>query len=173
MLLRSDLKIIELRGNVPTRLQKLADQPALDATILAAAGLERLGYQVTGDGKLIGSGVPEGLLATILEPEVMLPCVGQGAVGIEVRADDERIAPICGLLNHANTLQCVIAERSFLAAMGGGCQSPVAAYAEIAGGKIRLRAASFREAEPRHADAKKPIKQAAELGRELAAELLA
>ena len=77
--------------------------------------------------------MPDGLLATVLDTEVMLPCVGQGAVGIEVRESDERIAAICERLNHFNTRQCVIAERAFLAGMGGGCQSPVAAYAEVGG----------------------------------------
>jgi hydroxymethylbilane synthase len=170
--LRPDLKVVEIRGNVVTRMQKLADHPELDATILAAAGLERLSFQVTKEGKLIGDAVPDGLLATFLEPEVMLPCVGQGALGIETRADDERIATICERLNHFNTQQCVTAERAFLAEMGGGCQSPVAAYAEIVGEKIRLRAVSFRdEKKVRRSDAKKPIKDAAELGKQLAAEL--
>ena len=81
--------------------------------------------------------MPDGLLATVLDTEVMLPCVGQGAVGIEIRENDERIAAICERLNHFNTRQCVIAERAFLAAMGGGCQSPVAAYAEVAGHSSR------------------------------------
>ena len=75
----------------------------------------------------------------------MLPCVGQGAIGIEIRADDERIGEICERLNHFNTFQCVTAERAFLRAMGGGCQSPVAAYAEIIGSKMDMRAVSFRE----------------------------
>jgi porphobilinogen deaminase len=73
----------------------------------------------------------------------MIPCVGQGALGIEVREGDERIAKICERLNHVNTEQCVAAERSFLAAMGGGCASPVAAYAEIVGGEVHMRAISF------------------------------
>jgi hydroxymethylbilane synthase len=173
LVLRPDLKIVELRGNVLTRLQKLADRPELDATILAAAGLARLHYRIGADGKLTGESVPDGLLATILDLEIMLPCVGQGAVGIETRADDEQIAPVCAKLNHSPTLHCVTAERAFLAAMGGGCQSPVAAYAEIAGENIRLRAASFREVTPRRAEAERPVQQAAALGRELAARLLA
>ena len=96
--------------------------------------MTRLNFRITPEGRLEGDAVPDGLLATILDTEVMLPCVGQGAVGIEVRESDERIATICERLNHFNTRQCVTAERAFLAAMGGGCQSPVAAYAEVVGG---------------------------------------
>src|SRR5205807_6809395 len=103
------------------------------------AGLSRLNFSITPEGKLEGDAVPDGLLATILEADEMLPCVGQGALGIEIREQDERIATICERLNHFNTLQCVTAERAFLAAMGGGCQSPVAAHAEVAGEQLRMR----------------------------------
>ena len=169
---RPDLRIVELRGNVVTRMQKLADRPELDATILAAAGLQRLNFTIGADGRLTGDAVPDGLLAFVLEPEVMLPAVGQGAVGIETREADERIAAICERLNHFNTRQCVTAERAFLAGMGGGCQSPVAAYAEIIGSAVRLRAVSFRdEKNVRRGEAKRPVKEAAELGRQLAEEL--
>ena len=88
------LKLPDIRGNVVTRLQKLADNAELDATVLALAGMNRLNFTVTADGQLQGDAVPDGLLATILDTEVMLPCVGQGAVGIEVREADERIAII-------------------------------------------------------------------------------
>jgi hydroxymethylbilane synthase len=169
---RPDLNVVEIRGNVETRLQKVADRAELGGTILAAAGIARLNFTIAADGKLTGDAVPDGLLATILEPDVMLPCVGQGAIGIETRAEDERIATICERLNHFKTQQCVIAERSFLAGMGGGCQSPVAAYAEVVGSQIKLRAASFRDQkQPRRAEAKRSIKEAAELGRQLAEEL--
>src|SRR5262249_4649990 len=94
------LKVPEIRGNVVTRMQKLAERAELDGTVLALAGISRLNFQVTPEGKLAGDAVPDGLLATILDTEVMLPCVGQGAIGIEVRADDERIATICERLNH-------------------------------------------------------------------------
>jgi len=103
--------------------------------------------------------------------DVMLPCVGQGAVGIEVREHDERIATICERLNHFNTLQCVTAERAFLAAMGGGCQSPIAAYAEISGDKLHMRALSFAHGPVRHAEAKLSLKEAVELGQQLATRL--
>jgi hydroxymethylbilane synthase len=101
----------------------------------------------------------------------MLPCVGQGAIGVEVRADDERIAKICERLNHFNTFHCVMAERSFLRAMGGGCQSPVAAYAEIIGDKIFMRAVSFRDEKVKRGEAKRPISGVALLGEQIAAEL--
>jgi hydroxymethylbilane synthase len=165
------LKVPDIRGNVVTRMQKLADKPELDGTVLALAGISRLNFRVTPEGRLEGDGVPDGLLATVLDTEVMLPCVGQGAVGIEIRAEDERIATICERLNHLETLQCVTAERAFLAAMGGGCQSPVAAYAEVAGKKLRMRALSFTDGPLRRAEATRPIKEATELGQQLAAEL--
>lgn len=168
---RSDLKVVEIRGNVVTRLQKLADKSELDGLILAAAGLERLNFQVTPDGRLEGDAVPDGLLAILLDVEIMLPCVGQGALGIEVRADDERIAVICERLNHFNTHQCVTAERAFLQAIGGGCQSPVAAYAEVLGEQIRLRAISFQNESARRGETKGPIKEAAILGVRLATQL--
>jgi hydroxymethylbilane synthase len=169
--LRPDLKIVDLRGNVLTRIKKLADQPELDAIVLAAAGLGRLGYQIAPDGKFVGGDVPSGLLATVLDTSVMLPCVGQGAIGIETRKDDPRIAVVCEKINHVETEQCVTAERSFLAAMGGGCQSPVAAYAEIQGDQIRMRAVSFRDGPVRRGEAKRPLTEADALGKQLAKEL--
>jgi hydroxymethylbilane synthase len=168
---RPDLNVVEIRGNITTRLQKVAERGELDATVLALAGLTRLNFLVTPEGKLEGDAVPDGLLATILDVDVMLPCVGQGAIGIEIRADDERITKICERLNHFNTFQCVTAERAFLRAMGGGCQSPVAACAEIAGDKIFMRAASFRASLAKHIEGKRPIAEAAMLGEELAAQL--
>jgi porphobilinogen deaminase len=165
------LNVVEIRGNVVTRLQKLAEKAELDATVLALAGLTRLNFRITPEGRLEGDAVPDGLLAIALETEVMLPCVGQGAIGLEVRADDERIAAICERLNHFNTHQCVNAERAFLAAMGGGCQSPVAAYAEVVSNQLRMRAVSFADGPVRRAEAKGPLKRAVELGQQLAAEL--
>jgi len=168
---RPDLKITEIRGNVPTRLQKIAERDEYDATVLALAGLTRLNFEIKLDGKLVGDAVPDGLLATVLDLETMLPCVGQGAIGIEIRAHDERIAKLVERLNHFNTFQCVTAERAFLQAMGGGCQSPVAAYAEIINDKIFLRAISYREATVKRAESKRPLTEAAALGEQLAAEL--
>jgi porphobilinogen deaminase len=165
------LNVPEIRGNVVTRMTKLAEKSELDATILAMAGLARLDFIVTPEGRLEGDAVPDGLLATVLEAEEMLPCVGQGALGIEVREHDERIATLCERLNHFNTMVCVTAERTFLAAMGGGCQSPVAALAEVVGDKLRMRALSFTNGPVRRAEAKRPLKEAVELGEQLANEL--
>lgn len=168
--LRPDLRTVEIRGNVATRMQKLAAQPEMDATILAFAGLKRLGYELTPDGRITGKDVPAGLFASIMDVDSMLPCVGQAAIGIEIREQDERIDAICARLNHYETFQCVTAERAFLSAMGGGCQAPVAAFAETVGDEIRMRAVSFINGYKR-TEAKRPIEEAAQLGAEIAAQL--
>ena len=169
--LNPGLRVVDIRGNVVTRIQKLMARSDFDAIVLALAGLTRLNFRVTPAGNLEGDAVPEGLLATILETDEMLPCVGQGAIGIEVRENDERISAICERLNHHNTLQSVTAERAFLEAMGGGCRSPVGAHAEVVGEQVRMRVISFVGATVRRAEGKRPIKEAAELGRQLAGEL--
>jgi hydroxymethylbilane synthase len=122
--LRPDLKIVLFRGNVDTRLSRLNLGEA-DATLLAAAGLDRLGRPD------IGSVVPV---------DVMLPAPAQGAVGIEARRDDERIRELLAAVDDAPTSACVRAERALLARLGADCRSPVAALAEIEGGAMRLRA---------------------------------
>lgn len=149
---RPDLKTVPIRGNVGTRLQKLLERPELDATILAFAGLKRLGYRITPEGTIAGRDVPAGLFATILPIDQMLPCVGQAALGFESRAGDERTDRICAALNDEATFSCVTAERAFLQAMGGGCLSPVAAYGELVGDNLRLRAVSFRDETVRRAE---------------------
>ena len=179
---RPDLKVVPIRGNVPTRLQKLAEQPDLDAIILAVAGLERLHYEIQPDGELAGpvrpasdarqsSSAVAGLLAVRLSLEEMLPCVGQGAIGIEIREQDQRVEKLCEALNDLDTLQCVTAERAFLKAMGGGCQLAVAAYAEALGQEIKMRAVSFLGPTVQRGEGRRNIAQAAELGREIAARL--
>jgi len=168
---RPDLNIVEIRGNVSTRMQKVADKPELDATILALAGLTRLNFKINADGTLSGEAVPAGMLATVLDLEVMLPCVGQGAIGIEIRDNDERIAKIVAKLNHADTFYAVTAERAFLRGMGGGCQSPVGAHAVISGGQISLKAISFRDETVKRGEAKRPVAEAAALGEQVAAGL--
>jgi hydroxymethylbilane synthase len=165
------LQVPDIRGNVLTRMQKLARQSNLDATILALAGLTRLNYRLREDGRFEGEAVPAGLLGTVLETDVMLPCVGQGAIGIEVREDDEAVGAICARLTHEPTRQCVTAERAFLAAMGGGCQSPVAAHARVEAGQIKMRALSFVQGPLRRAEAQRPLAEPVELGRQLAAQL--
>jgi hydroxymethylbilane synthase len=168
---RPDLNIVEIRGNVATRMQKVADKAEMDATILALAGLTRLNFKINADGTIHGESVPAGLLATVLSLDEMLPCVGQGAIGIETRANDERIAKICAKLNHTETFQAVTAERAFLRGMGGGCQSPVGAHATIDGDTITLKAISFRDATVKRGEAKRLVSEAAALGEQIAAEL--
>jgi len=168
---RPDLQIVEIRGNVATRMHKVAEHGELDATILALAGLTRLHFKISARGAISGEDVPDGLLATVLELDELLPCVGQGAIGIETRADDERTAKICERLNHANTFHAVTAERAFLRGMGGGCQSPVGAYAQITGDKIWLNAVSFQDEQVKRGKGKRPITEAALLGEQLAQEL--
>jgi hydroxymethylbilane synthase len=168
---RPDLNIVEIRGNVATRMQKVADKAEIDATILALAGLTRLNFKINADGTISGDAVPPGLLATVLSLDEMLPCVGQGAIGIESRAHDGRIAKICAKLNHTETFQAVTAERAFLRGMGGGCQSPVGAHATIAGDMIALKAISFRDTTVKRGEATRPVTEAAALGEQIAADL--
>jgi hydroxymethylbilane synthase len=183
--LRPDLKIVPIRGNVGTRLRKLAQQPELDATILAAAGLARLNVKIRADGRFLSAPHPfpdvrgpsledlAGLLGSLLEPEEMVPCVGQAAIGIEIREADEPLTDLCSRINHAATWHCIEAERAFLQGMGGGCQSPVAAYARILGHQIHLRAVSFRDGPARRTELKASIPEAKALGQKAARELLA
>jgi len=124
---RPDAQILLFRGNVDTRLRKLAAGEA-DATLLAAAGLERLGRNDVG---------------TALDD--MLPAPAQGAVGIEARADDVEILGLLAAIDHKPTSLCVRAERALLAALGADCRSPVAARAQLALGQIHLRAEILTE----------------------------
>ena len=120
---RPDLEILSIRGNVDTRLAK-RDAGEVDATLLAAAGLDRLGRSEVGSPIAIAE---------------MLPAPAQGAIGIECRADDVRAAALLGAINHADTFDRVQAERAFTLALGGSCHSPVAALAEVEGEQLRLR----------------------------------
>ncbi len=123
---RPDLKVVPFRGNVETRLKKLSEGMA-DATLLAVAGLKRLGR-----AEQIGA---------VLEPEEMLPAVGQGTIATEIRAGDARIAALLAPLNHVPSAACLAAERALLAALDGSCRTPIAALAEPTGpGGLRLRA---------------------------------
>ncbi len=123
--LRPDLDVISLRGNVQTRLGKL-DDGQFDAILLAAAGLKRLGLQQR--------------IRYELPPEVCLPAVGQGAVGIECRADDAETAALLAPLNDTDTWDRVVAERAMNRRLEGGCQVPIAGYAELQGDQLWLRA---------------------------------
>jgi hydroxymethylbilane synthase len=121
---RPDVRIISFRGNVDTRLRKLGDGVA-DATLLACAGLRRLGL-----AHRITSPIPA---------EIMLPAIAQGVIGIEVRADDEATAKLVAPLNHEPTAICVTAERAFLARLDGSCRTPIAGLAVLRGGRLSLR----------------------------------
>src|SRR5579864_2550182 len=122
--LRPDLAIESVRGNLDTRLRKL-DEGRYDAIVLAAAGLKRLGW-----GERI---------AELLAPEVMCPAVGQGALALESRESGAG-KDACAALDHPATRAAVTAERAVLAALGGGCQVPIGAYATVADGRLRLLA---------------------------------
>lgn len=168
---RPDLNIVPIRGNVGTRLRKLAEQPELDAIVLAAAGLARLHFRSGDSAEISGDDVPSGLLATAIPVEEMLPCVGQAAIGIEIRENDPRVEKICAPLNDDATRVCVTAERAFLQGMGGGCQLAVGAYGEIVQQQLRLRAISFLGAKPVRGERHGNISDAAKLGEELARDL--
>lgn len=122
---RPDLVIKELRGNVGTRLSKL-DAGEYDAIILAAAGLKRLEL--------------ESRIRSFIEPEQSLPAVGQGAVGIECRVNDQRVRALLAPLNHADTADRVRCERAMNLTLQGGCQVPIGSYALLEGDTIWLRA---------------------------------
>jgi hydroxymethylbilane synthase len=169
---RPDFQIVPIRGNVQTRLQKLAMDRKMDATILAAAGLARLGIRISRFGQLRDSGVEHAFAALILEPGLMLPCAGQGAIGLEIRQDDERTAEICRRLNHHDTFQCVTAERSFLHAMGGGCQTPIGAYACVVEERIHLRAVAHLTQNVQRGEATGALADAVAIGEKVAAQLL-
>ena len=122
--LRPDLKVVPLRGNVETRLRKLEEGVA-DATLLALAGLKRLGLA---DAATAVLGVDE-----------FLPAVGQGAIGIETRADDARTRQLLTPIGHADTAYALGCERAFLTVLDGSCRTPIAGHATVSGGIIRFR----------------------------------
>jgi hydroxymethylbilane synthase len=122
--LRPDLSIESLRGNVDTRIRKL-DAGGMDAIVLACAGLVRLGL--------------ESRITARLDPKVCLPAVTQGVIGIECRGNDVRTTGLLQSLEDAATRQVMDAERAFAARLGGSCQSPLAAYAELDADRITLR----------------------------------
>jgi hydroxymethylbilane synthase len=121
--LRPDLRIVDIRGNIQTRLKKLETEN-LDAIILAAAGMIRMGY--------------EDQITEILDENVILPAVGQGALGIEIRDSDPDVEAIVKKLHHQPTAYRVMAERSFLRKLEGGCQVPIAAYGTVSGEELTL-----------------------------------
>jgi hydroxymethylbilane synthase len=157
---RPDLRISSLRGNVQTRLGKL-DSGEFDAILLAAAGLKRLG---------LGERIRHPLAA-----EVSLPAVGQGAVGIECRAEDPRVHALLAPLNDPDTWDRVVAERAMNRRLEGGCQVPIAGYAELEGDRLWLRGlvASEQGDQVLRADAHGGRADAESLGQQVAETLLA
>ena len=121
---RPDLQVAPLRGNVETRLRKLADGE-VDATILALAGLKRLGL--------------EAHATHTMSADEFLPAVAQGAIGIETRADDRRARDLLARVGHAATFNAVACERAFLGVLDGSCKTPIAGHAEIAGDAVHFR----------------------------------
>ena len=123
--LRPDLTVLELRGNVDTRLRKL-EEGQYDAIVLAKAGLDRLGWSDK--------------ITDVFSAESVLPAVGQGALGIECRKEDARVMELLAKLDDAETRACITAERALLAKLEGGCQVPLGAWGRIEAGRLLLDA---------------------------------
>jgi hydroxymethylbilane synthase len=117
------IKVVDIRGNVNTRLSKM-NNGYCDGMIMAAAGLQRLGL--------------EEYITEILEPSTFIPAVAQGAIAMQSRENDPEIYNILSKLNHIETMNCILAERKFLNTLQGGCQVPVGCYSEINGNEITL-----------------------------------
>ncbi|MFO0865838.1 MAG: hydroxymethylbilane synthase [Gemmataceae bacterium] len=156
---RPDLKLIDIRGNVETRLRKL-DEEKLDATILAQAGLERL--------------LLEKHITEILDAEWMYPAVGQGALGLECRVDDQATRAILAYLDHAPTKAAVLAERAMLRGLGGGCHVPIGARTKTKGETLTLMGIVIDVAGKERivAEASGPMHEPETLGKSLAATLM-
>lgn len=122
--IRPDLQVVQFRGNVETRLRKLADGVA-DASFLAVAGLRRLGLTQH--------------IAAVIPMEEMLPAIAQGAIGIEIREGDEKIAKLLEPINHGESATAMACERAFLAALDGSCRTPIAGHARLADGRLHFR----------------------------------
>ena len=120
---RPDIEIVEIRGNVPTRLRKFDDSD-LDGLILAYAGIHRLGFDER--------------ISHLIPMDIVLPAVGQGAVAVEVRDTDGEILELAAKLDHTLTRICITAERAFLRRLEGGCQVPIGAYATLKDGQVTL-----------------------------------
>jgi hydroxymethylbilane synthase len=127
--LRPDLQVVSFRGNVETRLKKLEDG-VVDATLLALAGLKRLGRADAA--------------TSILEVDAFLPAVGQGAIGIESRADDLRTGDLIAAIGDPDTLTALATERAFLAVLDGSCRTPIAGHARVASGMVAFRGLILR-----------------------------
>jgi hydroxymethylbilane synthase len=162
----ANLKLIDLRGNVPTRLRKLAENE-WDAIVLARAGLERLGLSPSGaEFSLEG----RQFFLEVLPYEIFLPAGGQGIIALQVRANVQGTKELVDLVNDRETLLCLRAEREFLRGLQGDCNCPVGVLAKIENRKMTMRAQVFlrESAAPREAEAE----GACDDGRKLAGELL-
>jgi porphobilinogen deaminase len=166
---RADVRDVLIYRDVFKPKTKLADFPP--GLVLATSSTRRKAQILARrpDFKVVEI---RGNVHTMLDTTEMLPCAGQGALGLEIREKDERMADICRRLNHDETFQCVTAERALLSALGGGCQTPVGACATIEGGKICLRAVSFLTDKPRRAAGRAPLGEAPALGKRVAARLI-
>lgn len=169
--LRPDVEIVEIRGNVPTRVKKVMGEQPLDAVLLAAAGLLRLGLMV--DGRIAIEG--ENLHALTLDPVSFLPAAGQGAIAIECRTHDTRSIELVRALNHEETEARVTVEREFLRLLGAGCQTPVGAHTWIKGDELTMAVRVFNEdnlaAAPVDLEASGPVSAPKELAARLAAQV--
>lgn len=167
--LRPDLRVADIRGNVPTRLRKLHENDDLDAVLLAQAGLKRLNL-LQGD-RVVSEG--REAFGSVLDPSMFLPAAGQGAVALEVRADDEEIRRRLAPLNHEETALQVALERRFLALLGAGCDTPVGIWTQTAGDLVTARVLVFEDGEedPLRAEGSIARASASELAEQLVAGL--
>lgn len=157
--LRPDLLLLDIRGNVDTRLRKLREGQ-YEAIVLAAAGLERLGLQ--------------GVVTEWLDPAVMIPAVAQGALAVEIRSDDTDLFALVSMLDDPATRAAVSAERAFLATVAGACSLPVAAHAVLEGDTLRIAAMiGSEDGRSVRGECAAPVEQAEETGSALARDLLA
>ncbi len=141
--LRPDVEIVEIRGNVPTRVKKVLGEQALDAVLLAAAGLIRLGLLKDGLIQIDG----HTLHGLTLDPVAFLPAAGQGAIAIECRSNDDSTRTLLRAINHEETEVRVTAEREYLKLLGAGCQTPVGAHTWISGDQLHMSVRVFDEAD--------------------------
>lgn len=157
---RPDLKVVEFRGNVQTRLRKLGEGVA-DCSFLAMAGLKRLGMT--------------DVASAAIAPETMLPAIAQGTIGIERRQDDARARAMLEAIHDLPTGQRLAAERAYLAALDGSCETPIAGLALLEGDTVWLRGEILRPdgSECLAAEGRAPLADAAELGEDIARQLLA
>lgn len=147
--LRPDVTPVDIRGNVPTRLRKLAETPGWSGLLLARAGLERLGFLIGADREcslLTGLNLP--LYAHVLDPRRFLPAAGQGAIAFETRTDDPATRARLEKLCDWPTFHRTMAERAFLARLGAGCQTPVGLLTSLENDRMTLSARVFDEADP-------------------------